>query len=117
MPELLEHAGRHYAVQYVYSLPDDAWCVELSEAVPLPAGPGEGAGRPDALTHRAGRVFVMAMVPDEDPAAEPTVRIHGDDEHVVPYAVMRWFMDHVADQVERCRVAFALAEGEPDGVG
>ncbi|MFE1285889.1 hypothetical protein [Streptomyces sp. NPDC058751] len=34
--ELREHAGRHYAVQFHYALPDDAWAVELSEAVPAP---------------------------------------------------------------------------------
>lgn len=27
-----EHSGRRYAVQFTYALPDDAWCVELSEA-------------------------------------------------------------------------------------
>lgn len=37
MPELLVHTGRHYAIQFHYALPDDAWCVELSEAVPAPA--------------------------------------------------------------------------------
>ncbi|GGW16592.1 hypothetical protein GCM10018980_20050 [Streptomyces capoamus] len=34
--ELREHAGRHYAIQFHYALPDDAWAVELSEAVPAP---------------------------------------------------------------------------------
>ncbi|MFF7755198.1 hypothetical protein ACFZCP_39640 [Streptomyces sp. NPDC007971] len=34
------------------------------------------------------------------------VHIHSGDEHVVPYEIMRWFMEQVADQVERCRVAF-----------
>ena len=35
--EQLEHAGTRYAVQFTYALPDDAWYVELSEAVPAPA--------------------------------------------------------------------------------
>jgi hypothetical protein len=29
-----EHAGHRYAVQFTSALPDDAWYVELSEAVP-----------------------------------------------------------------------------------
>ncbi|MFD8888877.1 hypothetical protein ACFV0H_41585, partial [Streptomyces erythrochromogenes] len=29
--------GRYYAIQFHYALPDDAWAVELSEAVPAPA--------------------------------------------------------------------------------
>ncbi|MFD7895560.1 hypothetical protein [Streptomyces sp. NPDC059743] len=105
MPELLEHAGRHYAVQFHYALPDDAWAVELSEAVPVPVEDGAGPGH---LTHMAGRAFIVAFVPDEDPALEPTVHIHSHDEHVVPYDVMRWFMEHVTEQVERCRAALAM---------
>ncbi|TWV56362.1 hypothetical protein FRZ03_04525 [Streptomyces misionensis] len=103
MPELRVHAGRHYAVQYHYALPDDAWCVELSEAVPAPAA---WAGIPRAETHLPGHAFVVAVIPDEDPSLEPAVRIHGHDEHIVPYEIMRWFMERVAEQVERCRLAF-----------
>ncbi|MFI0740913.1 hypothetical protein ACH4PU_22925 [Streptomyces sp. NPDC021100] len=51
MSQLRVHAGRHYAIQYHYALPDDAWCVELSEAVPVPAA---WADRPDAQTHLPG---------------------------------------------------------------
>ena len=32
MPEFRVHNDCHYAIQFHYALPDDAWCVELSEA-------------------------------------------------------------------------------------
>ncbi|MFE5398683.1 hypothetical protein ACFQ9U_29515 [Streptomyces sp. NPDC056568] len=99
--ELHEHLGRHYAVLFHYALPDDAWAVELSEAVPT------AAESPDsAVTHSPGPAFLVALVPDEDPNLQPTVRMWSPDERVVPYEVMRWFMRQVADQVERCRIAF-----------
>lgn len=43
---------------------------------------------------------------NEDPSLEPTVHIHSQDEHVIPYAITSWFMEQVAEQVERCRLAF-----------
>ncbi|MFE9168851.1 hypothetical protein ACFYNZ_04870 [Streptomyces kebangsaanensis] len=101
--ELREHAGRHYAVQFHYALPDDAWAVELSEAVPASVAWAEN---PSAESHLPGAAFMVAFVPDEDPHLEPTVHIHSHDEHVIPYEIMRWFMEQVADQVERCRIAF-----------
>ncbi|MEU9083850.1 MULTISPECIES: hypothetical protein [unclassified Streptomyces] len=100
--DLREHAGRHYAIQFHYALPDDAWAVELSEAVPAPAAWAEDPSE----RYRPGAAFLVAFVPDEDPDAEPTVHIHSHDEHVIPYEIMRWFMEQVADQVERCRIAF-----------
>ncbi|WP_328885353.1 hypothetical protein [Streptomyces sp. NBC_00316] len=106
--ELREHAGHLYAIQFHYALPDDSWAVELSKAVPAPA---EWAETPDAAPHLPGAAFLVAFVPDEDPDLEPTVHMHSHDEHVIPYEIMRWFMEQVADQVERCRVA--LAEGDP----
>ncbi|WP_327364927.1 hypothetical protein [Streptomyces sp. NBC_01296] len=101
--ELREHAGRHYAIQFHYALPDDAWAVELSEAVPAPA---VWAENPSAARHLPGVAFLVAFVPDEDPDLEPTVHIHSHDEHVIPYEIMRWFMEQVAEQVARCRAAF-----------
>lgn len=112
MPELREHAGRHYAIQFHYSLPDDAWCVELSEAVPAPAAWAE---IPNAQTHLPGPAFIVAVVPDEDPDLEPTVHIRSHDEHVVPYEIMRWFMDQVTKEVESCRAA--LTQEDATGVG
>ncbi|MFE3247700.1 hypothetical protein [Streptomyces sp. NPDC059209] len=100
MPELHVHAGRHYAIQFHYALPDDAWCVELSEAVPAPA---LWAEIPNAATHLAGPAFLVAVIPDEDANLEPTVHVHSHDEHAIPYEIMLWFMEHVAGQVERCR--------------
>jgi len=37
MSELRIHAGCHYVVVANYSLPDDAWFIELSETVPCPS--------------------------------------------------------------------------------
>ncbi|MGW6444535.1 hypothetical protein [Lentzea sp. NPDC055074] len=98
------HAGRHYAVQFHYALPDDAWCVELSEAAPVET--------PDAEPHWPEAAFLVAVVPDEDPALEPAVHIHSHDEHVIPYEIMRWFMERVADQVEGCRLGFEQGAAE-----
>ncbi|WP_406394507.1 hypothetical protein [Streptomyces sp. NBC_00887] len=100
--EAREHTGRRYAVQFHYALPDDAWAVELSEAVPAPAARAEN---PDADRHLPGAAFLVAFVPDEDPNAEPAVHIHSHDGHVVPYAITRWFMEQVADHVDRCGTA------------
>ncbi len=112
MPELREHAGRHYAIQSLYAGPDDAWTIELSEAVPAPPARAE---IPNAVTHRPGAAFLAAFIPDEDPTLEPTVHIHSHDEHVIPYEIMRWFMEQVAEQVERCRAAYALEDPEAMG--
>ena len=103
MSELRVHAGRHYAIQFHYALPDDAWRVELSEAVPAPAAWAE---IPNAETHLPGAAFMVAVIPDEDPSLEPAFHIHSHDEHVIPYEIMRWFMEQVAEQVEHCRLAF-----------
>ncbi|MEU5117220.1 hypothetical protein AB0G64_37860 [Streptomyces longwoodensis] len=111
MPQLRVHAGRHYAIQFHYALPDDAWCVELSEAVPAPAAWAE---IPSAETHLPGTAFMVAVIPDEDPSLEPAVHIHSDDEHIVPYEIMRWFMEQVAEQVERCHLEFE--QGAPEAV-
>ncbi|MFI0939704.1 hypothetical protein [Streptomyces sp. NPDC021020] len=103
------HAGRHYAVQFHYALPDDAWCVELSEAVPAPAAWAE---IPSAATHLPGAAFMVAVIPDEDPGLEPTVHVRSQDGHVIPYAIVCWFMGQVAEQVERCRRAFEQGASE-----
>ena len=108
MAEVLEHGGRHYAVQFHYALPDDAWCVELSEARPTPKPRSEIAQAP-ALP---GPALIVAMVPDENPTAEPTIHIRTSNEPVIPYVVMRWFMEQVANEVERTRAAMQVAHAE-----
>ncbi|WP_234351569.1 hypothetical protein [Streptomyces sp. XY413] len=84
-------------------MPDDAWALELSEAVP---GPAAWAENSIVERHLPGAAFLVTFVPDEDPDLEPTVHIHSHDEHVIPYEIMRWLMEQVAEQVERCRIAF-----------
>ncbi|MFF2777485.1 hypothetical protein ACFVU3_21550 [Streptomyces sp. NPDC058052] len=105
--DLKEHAGRHYAVLFHYALPDDAWAVELSEAQPVPAG---GDQPPGAVTHLPGPAFLVTLVPDEDPDEEPTVRVYSPADRVVPYEIMLWYLEQVADQVRRCRAAFERGE-------
>ncbi|MGW9028018.1 hypothetical protein ACWGQ5_28430 [Streptomyces sp. NPDC055722] len=56
------------------------------------------------------------MIPDEDPNLEPTFDIHSHDEHVIPYEIMRWFMEQVAAQVERCRIAFRARRTRSSGL-
>ena len=69
MPELRSHAGRHYAVQFHYALPDDAWHVELSEAV---SAPDSWADFPGSAEQLPGAALLVAVIPDEDPDREPT---------------------------------------------
>lgn len=58
--EQLEHAGTRYTVLFTYAVPDDAWYVELSEAVPAPAA---WADIPNTETHLPGPAFLTAVVP------------------------------------------------------
>lgn len=104
MAQLREHDGRHYVVAFKYSLPDDAWQVELSEAVPSPAS---WADLPNSPAMLPGQPFLSAEVPDEDPSREPTIHFDPRRDHAIPFEVMRWFMNHVAGEVERCRAAMA----------
>lgn len=112
MSELREHAGRHYAVQVHYALPDDSWAVELSEAVPAPDAWTEV---PDSPSHLPGPAFLVGFVPDEDPSLEPTVHLHGHDEQVIPYDVMVWFMQRLTGEVDRVRAAFREPEDSAEG--
>ncbi|MFC9816667.1 hypothetical protein ACFVJM_31925 [Streptomyces virginiae] len=86
----VQHSGGDYAITAMYSVPDDAWYLELD----LVAGQ---------------RNLVTAIVPDEDPAREPTVCFDTSGSHVeVPYAVMRWFMDQVDDEIRTSRAWMRL---------
>ncbi|MFF3941384.1 hypothetical protein [Streptomyces phaeofaciens] len=86
----LSHPDGDYAITAMYSVPDDAWYLELD----LVAGQ---------------RNLVIAIVPDEDPAREPTVCFNPRGRHVdVPYKVMRWFMDQVDEEIRTSRAWMRL---------
>ncbi|MDE3725217.1 hypothetical protein PWG71_27875 [Nocardiopsis sp. N85] len=110
--QLREHAGRHYAIQLHYALPDDSWAVELSEAQPRPGPVPEAL---DEVSCIPGKAFLVAFVPDEDPALEPTVHIHGHDDQVIPYEIMRWFMEVTTGEAERCRATSVEKDSEATG--
>lgn len=109
--KVLLHADVQYTVQATYSVPDEAWYLELSETEPAPPA---WADLPGAVDHLPGPSILVAVVPDEDPTREPSVAF-GGGEQVVPYPVMCWFMEHLAEEVERCRPAMA-SEARPEPV-
>ncbi|MFF5974616.1 hypothetical protein ACFY7C_24150 [Streptomyces sp. NPDC012769] len=87
------HSSGRYSLTYLYSVPDDAWYVELDEV--------------DGL-----RQLAIGIVPDEDPAREPTVCFdtRGGERHI-PYDVLRWFMKAVDEEIRTSR---AWMELRPD---
>ncbi|QIQ06095.1 hypothetical protein [Streptomyces liangshanensis] len=86
----LRHPDGDYAITTMYSVPDDAWYLELD----LVAGQ---------------RTLVTAIVPDEDPARDPTVCFDPRAGHTdVPYDVMRWFMRRVEDEIRTSRAWMRL---------
>ncbi|KOX03354.1 hypothetical protein ADK65_07320 [Streptomyces sp. NRRL B-1140] len=86
----LQHPDGEYTITAMYSVPDDAWYLELDVV----------AGQ---------RNLVTAIVPDEDPAREPTVCFHPRGGHVdVPYGVMRWFMHRVEEEIRTSRAWMRL---------
>jgi hypothetical protein len=92
-----QHAAMHFthpdgdfAITSLYSVPDDAWYLEL-----------------DLVGRR--RNLVTAIVPDEDPAREPTVCFNPDGPHLdIPYDVVRWFMDRVEEEIRTSRAWMRL---------
>jgi hypothetical protein len=79
-----------YAVNTMYSVADDAWYLEL-----------------DLVADH--RTVVMAIVPDEDPAREPTVCFTPAGRHLdIPYEVMRWFMGRVEEEIRTSRAWMRL---------
>ncbi|WP_433890491.1 hypothetical protein [Streptomyces sp. CA-111067] len=79
-----------YALTAMYSVADDAWYLEL-----------------DLAADR--RTVVMTIVPDEDPAREPTVCFVPAGRHLdVPYEVMRWFMGQVEEEIRTSRAWMRL---------
>lgn len=86
----LRHPDGDYAITSMYSVPDDAWYLELD----LVAGQ---------------RMLVTAIIPDEDPAREPTVCFNPEAGHVdVPYEVMRWFVRQVDEEIRTSRAWMRL---------
>ncbi|MDJ0386069.1 hypothetical protein [Streptomyces sp. G-G2] len=85
----LPHHDGDYAITAMYSVPDDAWYLKL-----------------DVVASQ--RTVVTAVVPDEDPAREPTVSFHPEGSLEVPYEVMRWFMDQVAEEIRTARAWMRL---------
>ncbi|WP_406384213.1 hypothetical protein [Streptomyces sp. NBC_01618] len=94
-------AGQGYAIGRRYSVPDDAWYLELAETDP------------------PGRTFLTAIVPDEDPDRTPTVCFDEQTGHRdIPYAVMNRFMEDVAEDVaEEVRSSRGWMEITPELLG
>ncbi|MFG2329200.1 hypothetical protein ACGFMM_06190 [Streptomyces sp. NPDC048604] len=86
----IPHPAGDYAITTLYSVPDDAWYLELDRV-------------------DTGHTLVIAIVPDEDPDREPTISLTpGDDHYDIPYDVMRWFIDHVDREIETSRAWMRL---------
>ncbi|MFD9542537.1 hypothetical protein [Streptomyces sp. NPDC060022] len=84
------HPDGDYAITAMYSVPDDAWYLEL-----------------DLVAEH--RNLVIAIVPDEDPAREPTVCFNPHGGHVdLPYGVMAWFMQQVDEEIRTSRAWMRL---------
>ncbi|MEU0649229.1 hypothetical protein [Streptomyces umbrinus] len=87
---VLRHPDGDYTITAMYSVPDDAWYLEL-----------------DLVAKQ--QTLVTAIVPDEDPAREPTVCFNPHAGHAdVPYAVMRWFMHQVDEEIRTARAWMRL---------
>ncbi|MDT0448368.1 hypothetical protein [Streptomyces hesseae] len=79
------HPDGVYAIATMYSVPDDAWHLEL-----------------DRVAEQ--RNLLTAIVPAEDPAREPIVCFNPHARHLdVPNEVMRWFMDQVEEEIRASR--------------
>ncbi|MFI8490475.1 hypothetical protein [Streptomyces rubrogriseus] len=82
---VLRHPDGNYTITATYSVPDDAWYLEL-----------------DLVAKQ--ETLATAIVPDEDPAREPTVCFTPHAGHAdVPYEVIRWFMHHVDEGIRTSR--------------
>ncbi|MFD7966311.1 hypothetical protein ACFV5J_36555 [Streptomyces zaomyceticus] len=87
---VFRHPDGDYAITAMYSVADDAWYLELD----LVAGQ---------------RTLVTAIVPDEDPAREPTLRFNPHPGHAaIPYEVVRRFMDQVDEEIHTSRAWMGL---------
>ncbi|MFF9503467.1 hypothetical protein [Streptomyces sp. NPDC014656] len=87
---VFRHPDGDYTITAMYSIPDDAWYLEL-----------------DLVARQ--RNLVTAIVPDEDPAREPTVCFNPNAGHAdIPYEVMRWFMHQVDEEIRSSRAWMCL---------
>ncbi|OKJ65223.1 hypothetical protein AMK27_05275 [Streptomyces sp. CB02009] len=87
---VFRHPDGDYAITAMYSVPDDAWYLELN----LVAGE---------------RTLMTAIVPDEEPAREPTVCFYPNAARTeVPYEAMRWFMHQVDEEIRSSRAWMQL---------
>ncbi|GAA2101978.1 hypothetical protein GCM10009759_36120 [Kitasatospora saccharophila] len=89
------HPAGEFRITTLYSVPDDAWYLELDH---LPSG---------------GTTLMLAIVPDEDPAREPSVCVctptGSGAEHIdIPVPVLRWYLEQVEREVENCRAWMRL---------
>ncbi|MEE4492924.1 hypothetical protein [Streptomyces sp. BE230] len=74
----------------MYSVPDDAWYLELNLVADQ-------------------RTVAMGIIPDEDPAREPTVCFDRHGPHLdIPYTVMRWFMEQIEEEIRTSRAWMRL---------
>ncbi|MFJ4094072.1 hypothetical protein ACIPYS_21035 [Kitasatospora sp. NPDC089913] len=87
---MVVHPSRDYAITAMYSVSEDAWHLELDLV-------------------REQRAVMTAVIPDEDPTREPTVCFDPRGQHLdIPYQVMRWFMDQVAEEIRTSRAWMRL---------
>ncbi|MFE6049355.1 hypothetical protein ACFQ6N_01195 [Kitasatospora sp. NPDC056446] len=87
---MVTHPSRDYAITVMNCVSDDAWHLELDLV-------------------REQRAVAIAVVPDEDPAREPTVCFDPQGRHLdIPYEAMRWFMDQVAEEIRTSRAWMRL---------
>ncbi|MFJ8046177.1 hypothetical protein ACIRBX_37290 [Kitasatospora sp. NPDC096147] len=78
-----------YKVAEVYSPSEDAWQLELR-------GP-------------QNQLLMVALIPDEDPSEEPTLHYASPGPHtVVPYDVVRWYVDRVDEAIREIRAWMRL---------
>lgn len=85
-----------YRITRIYVLPEDAWHLELD--------------------HRDAKCLVTAVIPDEDPAREPSFHLFAPDGYDVPYEVLEWFMAEAADEVRAIRAWTKLPPAAVDTV-
>ena len=79
-----------------------------ADHIPLPGGKRQPSA-PRARRRACAPHLIDNASTRADPALEPTIHIHGSDHPEVPYEIMAWFMQNVADEVTRARAGFLAA--------